>query len=81
MKSIASVAFHDSPPRINNKPKLVLQLHGARVVAVFRGVGGLLTTEKSAALLFVSVQLAVLLAALVALKTAVPDVSEQLADP
>ena len=81
MKSIASVAFHDSPPRINNEAKLVLQLHGAMVVAVLRGADGLLTTEKSAALLLVSVQLAVLLADLVALKTAGADVSEQLADP
>ena len=51
------------------------------MVAEFRGAGGLLTTEKSAELLFVSVQLAALLADLVALKTAVADVSEQLADP
>ena len=50
-------------------------------MAVFRGAVGLLITERSAELLFVSVQLAVLLADLVALKTAVADVSEQLADP
>ena len=78
---MARVDFHDSPPRISNEAKLVLQLHGASVVAVFRGADGLLTTEKSTELRFVSVQLAVLLADLVALKTAVPDVSEQLADP
>lgn len=50
-------------------------------MALFRGAAGLLTTEKSKALRFVSVQLAVLLADLVALRTAVADVSEQLADP
>lgn len=57
------------------------QLHELVAVAVLRGADGLLTTEKSPELLFLSVQLAVLLADLVALKTAVADVSEQLADP
>jgi hypothetical protein len=49
----------------------VLQPHGLKVAAVFRGVSGLLTTTKSVALLFESLQLALLLADLVALNTAV----------
>ena len=59
----------------------MLQLQGPNVVAVLRGAAGLLTTVKSAELEFVSVQLAVLLADLVALNTAVAVVSEQLALP
>ena len=50
-------------------------------MAELRGAAGLLTTVKSAELLFVSVQFALLRADLVALKTAVAVVSEQLALP
>jgi len=59
----------------------VLQLHGLKLVAVFRGADGLLTTVKSVELLLVSLQLAFLLADLIALNAAVALVSEQLALP
>ena len=59
----------------------MLQLQGVTGVAELRGAVGLLTTVKSAELLFVSVQLAVLRADLVAFKAVVAVVSEQLAAP
>jgi len=59
----------------------VLQLHGLKVVAVFLGAVGPLATVKSAELLLVSLQLALLFADLVALNPAVAFDSEQLALP
>jgi len=59
----------------------LLQPQGLNAVAEFRGAVGLLTTVKSAELLFVSVQVTVLRADLVALNAAVAVVSEQLAPP
>jgi hypothetical protein len=59
----------------------VLQPHGLKLVAVFRGAVGLLTTVKSVELLLVSLQPVFRFADLVALKTVVAFVSEQLALP
>ena len=59
----------------------MLQLHGLKLVAVFLGAVGLLTTVKSVELLLVSLQAALLLADLAALNPAVAFVSEQLALP
>ena len=59
----------------------MLQLHGLKLVAVFRGAVGLLTTVKSVELLLVSLQPVLLFADLVALNPAVAFDSEQLALP
>ena len=59
----------------------MLQPHGLKLAAVFLGAVGLLTTVKSVELLLVSLQLALLLADLVALNAAAAVVSEQLALP
>jgi hypothetical protein len=59
----------------------VLQPQGLSVVAELRGAAGLLTTVKSVEFLFVSLQLALRRADLVALRAEVAEVSEQLAAP
>ena len=59
----------------------MLQPQGLSVVAELRGEAGLLTTLKSAEFLFVSMQLALRRADLVALRAEVAEVSEQLAAP